>query len=151
VTLITFNDTPRLLIEGQQKQELNTWEFDSMECSGGTALYDAMQLALTGCVRLHEHIDKSTRLTVTTTVVVMTQGGDTSSRATLSDIVSMLERINRFRNFKILLMGANLSDTGRAAMLRMAIVGDSDIMFKDLGAGDGAFNDVFEHVGLVRR
>lgn len=54
----------------------------------------------------------------------VTDGEDTESKTSLTDVCDVLRSINRVSNFKVLIAGTGLSNAARSALYQMASVGD---------------------------
>ena len=100
VTVVTFNNTVDVIGPAPQAS-FPLREFAAKSPSGGTALYDAIIAGLLGAVRLHVAVDMAQSLQTLTYVVVMTDGEDTESKASLAMACAAVEQINHLRNFKV--------------------------------------------------
>lgn len=103
-TLIAFNETPRLIARSVSAQDL--WrEFNSLNPSGNTALYDAILLGLSSLERVPQR-HKS--------LVLLSDGQDTSSAATLRTVQQeMLAHRASIYTVGIVLHGYNFLATER--------------------------------------
>ena len=145
VTVVSFNNDVEAY-GPDVKARFDLRPFLAHGPSGGTALYDATITALLGALKLHAAVDATTAMSTLTYVVVMTDGEDTSSRTSITDVQAVLQRINRLRNFKVVFAGVDLPPGGVSAIARLVAVGDSDISFLNLRDG---FGGVFEHVCIA--
>jgi hypothetical protein len=100
VTIIPFNDTVQLLGPAP-KCRFPIREFAALSTGGNTKLYDAAALALMTALRLHEAVDHATPMARTTYVVVMTDGEDNGSRATIQELQTLVLALNRVRDFEV--------------------------------------------------
>ena len=145
VTVVSFSDGVQAY-GPDVKARFDLRPFLARPPDGGTALYDATIAALVVALRLHSAVDATTAMSTLTYVVVMTDGEDTSSRTSITDVQAVLQRINRLRNFKVVFAGVDLPPGGVSAIARLVAVGDSDISFLNLRDG---FGGVFEHVCIA--
>lgn len=54
----------------------------------------------------------------------VTDGEDTGSSASLTDVCDALRTLNRVSNFKVLIAGTGLTNAARSALYQMAAIGD---------------------------
>jgi Mg-chelatase subunit ChlD len=100
VTIIPFNNTVQA-IGPAPKCRFPLHAFAALSPDGNTKLYDATAMALITALELHRAVDQATHLTRTTYVVVMTDGEDNDSTATLAQLKELLLAINRLRDFEV--------------------------------------------------
>jgi hypothetical protein len=146
--VILFGDTIKVVAVGA-RGDIDLGEFSRASADGsGTALYDAIIQAGVTSQRLHAQLRgmaASRGMNCITYMIVLTDGDDTSSKATPSQVREVLAVLNRTRDFKVILAGVGLGSTASSIMRSFGNVGDSDNEFRELRSMDDIKN-LFEHV-----
>lgn len=146
--VMTFNEKVNPITYGQKGDIMSDLvTFDRMSPSGGTALYDAIFQSIALTLKIHNKISEALTQSVLTYLVVLTDGEDTSSKLSKSDVLACLLVANRCQNFKIILAGLELETAAFRVMAEFGNVGDSDILFKNMTC-DGDIEDLFEHISI---
>lgn len=126
ITILPFNESVAV-IGPAPKARFPFSEFFSIAPSGGTHLYDAILRSLVIGMELHKATDEVVPIPRTTYVVVMTDGDDQGSTATLSELCEAVRLINALRDFEVIFAGVDLPYGGRMALQTLGSVGDSDV------------------------
>jgi uncharacterized protein YegL len=118
---------------------------------GGTNLYDAIIHAGLLSLALHVELKKAAASrgvsNILTYMVLLTDGEDTGSKASIANVKELLLKANQIRGFKIVLTGIGLSAGPARIMREFGAVGDNDIEFRELKDNKDIQN-LFEHVAL---
>lgn len=86
VGLITFNDNPHPLLAPTLNRKALAHVLDGVTAGGGTSLYDAVQRATNTANNLPVGADRR--------LLILSDGADTSSKASLSDAIAELKQAN---------------------------------------------------------
>ncbi len=153
VGILTFASDVKVVYAGPREngtkpiQEIRKRSADG----GGTNLYDAMIQAGMLSLALHVELKKAAASrgvsNILTYMVLLTDGEDTGSKATIANVKDVLQRANQIRGFKIVLTGIGLSAGPAKIMRDFGAIGDNDIEFRELKSNKDIEN-LFEHVAL---